>query len=98
MASATSLFSTDLVSPKVKAALPEGYTLRPLQRSDFQKGHLDVLRDLAHVGDITEKQWTERFDWMLACNGSYYVLVIVDENRDGGKIVGTGTLIIEKKL
>jgi glucosamine-phosphate N-acetyltransferase len=98
MASATSLFSADLVSPKVKDALPEGYTLRPLQRSDFKKGHLDVLRDLAHVGDITEEQWTERFDWMVGCNGSYYVLVIVDENRDGGKIVGTGTLIIEKKL
>jgi len=95
MASETPLFSTDLVSPKVQEALPEGYTFRPLQRSDFKQGHLDVLRDLAHVGEITEEQWTERFDWMSGCKGSYFVLVIVDGS---GKIVGTGTLIVEKKF
>ena len=98
MASSEALFSTTLVSPKVQAALPKGFLLRPLQRSDFKLGHLDVLRDLAHVGDITEEQWIERFDWMKTCNNSYYVLVIVDENQEGQKIVGTGTLFLEKKL
>jgi glucosamine-phosphate N-acetyltransferase len=98
MASETQLFSADLISPKVLEALPKGYTARPLQRTDFKKGHLDVIRDLAYVGDITEEQWTERFDLMHRCTGTYYVVVIVDQNREGGKIVGTGTLMVEKKL
>ncbi len=98
MASESQLFSADLISPKVLAALPNGYIARPLQRMDFKEGHLDVIRDLAFVGDITEELWTERYDLMSNCKGTYYVVVIVDENREGGKIVGTGTLVVEKKL
>jgi len=94
--STTSLFSSTLISTDVQSSLPEGYTFRPLQRSDFTLGHLDVLRDLAVVGEITEEQWTERYDWMKNCNGSYFVAVIVDEKAK--KIVGTGTLVVEKKL
>ena len=93
------LFSTDLISQEVQDTLPQGYKLKPLQRSDYKNGHLDVLADLAHIGEISEEQWTERFDFMAKCNGTYFVLVIVDENREGEKkIVGTGTLMVEKKL
>jgi glucosamine-phosphate N-acetyltransferase len=95
MATADLLFSADLVSPEIQSILPEGYTLRPLQRSDFGAGHLDVLRDLAHVGDITEEDWIGRYDWMKSCHGSYYVLVIVNQ---GGTVVGTGTLFFENNL
>jgi hypothetical protein len=94
MSPAPSLFSASLVSSDVQASLPEGYTFRPLGRSDFKNGHLDVLGDLAYIGDITEEQWVERYDWMSTCNNSYFVLVI----EHAGKVVGTGTLIVEKKL
>jgi glucosamine-phosphate N-acetyltransferase len=90
------LFPESLISSKVKEALPEGFRCRPLQRSDFKHGHLDVLGDLAHIGGITEEMWIERYDAMKRSNGTYFVAVIVDEKRD--KIVGTGTLIVEKKL
>ncbi|KAE9984782.1 hypothetical protein BLS_001355 [Venturia inaequalis] len=95
MTSETLLFSADLVSPKAQEALPEGYTFRPLYRSDFSNGHLDILRDLAHVGDISEQDWIQRFDFMVSCKGTYYVLVIADAS---GKLVGTGTLMVEKKF
>ena len=36
----TPLFSSDLISPQVTALLPEGYSMRPLRRSDYQKGTL----------------------------------------------------------
>jgi glucosamine-phosphate N-acetyltransferase len=49
------LFSASLISPEVVAQLPEGYTLRPLQKGDYQKGFLDVLRVLTTVGDVTEE-------------------------------------------
>jgi glucosamine-phosphate N-acetyltransferase len=94
MAPQPTLFPAELVSPPVQASLPDGYTFRPLQRSDFKAGHLDVLGDLAYIGDITEEQWVERYDWMSSCNGSYFVLVIEHD----GKVVGTGTLVVEKKL
>lgn len=53
--SETPLFSTDLISPEVLSALPEGYSCRPIQQGDYQKGFLDVLRVLTTVGDVTEE-------------------------------------------
>ncbi|KAG4436557.1 hypothetical protein IFR05_007952 [Cadophora sp. M221] len=95
----TSLFSNDFVSPKVLEKLPEGYACRPLQRGDYKLGHLDVLRGLTHVGEITEEEWTERFDALKASNGTYYVVVLVQKDGDVEKrIVGTGTLVVEKKF
>ncbi len=83
----------------IDLAIPEGFACRPLQRSDFKHGHLEVLSDLAHVGAITEEQWTERFDDMRKSNGTYFIVVIVDERSvTEQKIIGTGTLVIEKKL
>jgi GNAT superfamily N-acetyltransferase len=35
---------------------------------------------------------------MNNCKGTYYIVVIVDQKREGGKIVGTGTLVVERKL
>jgi glucosamine-phosphate N-acetyltransferase len=95
MPSEVALFSPELISPAVQNALPQGYIARPLERSDFANGHLDVLLDLAHVGDISEEQWIERFDWMKQ-NGCYYVVVFV--NSASGRIVATATLVVEKKL
>jgi glucosamine-phosphate N-acetyltransferase len=89
------LFSTTLISPTVSASLPEGYKLRPLARSDYNKGYLDVLRVLTTVGDITEEAWNTRYDWISAHNDEYYMVVIEDE-KDA--IVATGSLIVERKF
>ncbi|KAF2083904.1 putative glucosamine-phosphate N-acetyltransferase [Saccharata proteae CBS 121410] len=89
------LFSTELISPTVSSLLPAGYTLRPLRRSDYHAGFLDVLRVLTTVGDISEAQWNERYDWMARRNDSYFLLCILD---DKDAIVGTGALIVERKF
>ncbi|ODQ56281.1 glucosamine 6-phosphate N-acetyltransferase [Saitoella complicata NRRL Y-17804] len=89
------LFSPDLISPNVKANLPKGYTCRPLSNKDYGRGFLDVLKVLTTVGDISEKMYLARFNWMKARNDSYYLLVIVDQND---RIVGSGTLLIERKF
>jgi hypothetical protein len=94
-ASADTLFSPALISPTVVSALPEGYTIRPLQRGDFELGFLDVLRVLTHVGDVTKQEFEGRFDEMKAGAAGYHVLVILDGEQ---KIVGTGALIVERKL
>jgi glucosamine-phosphate N-acetyltransferase len=90
------LFSNGLISSQLRSQLPKGYTIRPLQRDDYAHGHLEPLRDLTHVGDISEDQWLKQYDMMAACNGTYYTVVIVNEQEN--KIVATGTLVAEKKL
>ena len=94
-APADTLFSPSLISPSVVTALPEGYTIRPLQRTDYDNSFLDVLRVLTHVGDVNKEEFETRFDQMKAGAGGYHVLVILDGQ---GKIVGTGALIVERKL
>lgn len=89
------LFSPSLISPEILTILPEGYTARPLRRSDFQRGYLDVLRVLTTVGDISEAMWNERYDYLFKRNDEYYMIVICD---GAGKIVGTGSLIVERKF
>ena len=92
------LFSPDLIAPHVSSALPPGYAMRPLQRGDYDNTFLDVLRVLTQVGDITRGEFEGRFDEMRtrgAGAGAYHVLVILNGE---GKIVGTGALIVERKL
>ncbi|KAI2619795.1 acetyltransferase [Hypomontagnella submonticulosa] len=89
------LFSSDLISPSVSAALPEGYIARSLRLSDYDAGFLDCLRVLTTVGEISKEQFAERYQWMSS-QDTYYVLVIEDTTR--GKIVGTGALLVERKF
>lgn len=88
------LFGDELISPAVAAALPQGYTIRALRQSDYHAGFLECLRVLTTVGEITEDQFTDRFEWIKRQDGGYYILCI----EDGGKVVGTGALIVERKL
>jgi glucosamine-phosphate N-acetyltransferase len=95
MAQEAGLFSEHLISPGIAASLPESYTIRPLRQSDYHIGFLDCLRVLTTVGDITVEQWNERYEWMSTSGkDGYYILVI----EDSGRIVGTGALIVERKL
>ncbi|RKF76813.1 Glucosamine 6-phosphate N-acetyltransferase [Golovinomyces cichoracearum] len=87
------LFPSDLISHEIAASLPSTYTIRPLRKSDYAMGFLNCLRVLTTVGDISESEWNERYEWMSTQGkGGYYLLVI----EDRGRIVGTGALIIVK--
>jgi len=90
------LFSSDLIPAGVAATLPEGYTLRPLRRSDYGAGFLDCLRVLTTVGEITEEQFAERYEWLARADSGYFILVIEDSSV--GRVVGTGALIVERKF
>lgn len=89
------LFLPSLISQTVSSALPPSYTIRPLQRSDYRAGFLDVLRVLTTVGDISEEGWNAHYDFMAKRDDTYYIIVVVD---GGGGIVGCGTLVVERKL
>lgn len=91
----TPLFSPEKIPAAVISALPSGYSMRPLRKSDFSAGFLDVLRVLTKVGDIGREDWEERYDWMAERNNEYFVICVCD---DTAKIVAVGTLILEKKF
>jgi len=89
------LFSATLISPEIASSLPLTYSIRALRKRDYHIGFLDCLRVLTTVGDISESQWNERYNWMSTQGkGGYYLLVIEDQ----GRIVGTGALIVERKF
>lgn len=92
------LFSAEYVSPEVQAVLPEGYQLRALRRGDFDAGFLDCLRVLTAVGDISKEKFEERYEWIEKQDGTYFILVIEDTNASPPRIVGTGALLVERKL
>ncbi|KAL2020483.1 hypothetical protein VTK56DRAFT_8368 [Thermocarpiscus australiensis] len=92
------IFSAELLSPEVQSALPKGYKLRALRRSDFDTGFLDCLRVLTTVGDVRREQFEERFDWLSKQDGSYFIIVIEDTNRSPARVVGTGALLVERKF
>ncbi|POS83039.1 Acyl-CoA N-acyltransferases (Nat) [Erysiphe pulchra] len=92
---ASGLFSSALISPEVAASLPSTYCIRALRKTDYALGFLDCLRVLTTVGEISEADWNERYEWMnTQGKGGYYLLVI----EDRGRIVGTGALIVERKF
>lgn len=89
------LFSPDLIGTDVVTSFPEGYTVRPLERGDYAKGFLDCLGVLSDVGDVSQDRFEERFDWMKTQGqGVHYHVAIEHENR----VVGTGAIIVERKL
>ncbi|KAL2414790.1 Glucosamine 6-phosphate N-acetyltransferase [Exophiala dermatitidis] len=89
------LFSPSLISDEVSSSLPDGYTIRPLRRSDYYGGFLDTLRVLTTVGEPTLAEFNARYDFMASRNDTYYILVICDTT---GTVVGTGAVIVERKF
>ena len=73
-----------------------GLVLRPLCSDDYEKGHCVVLSQLTVVGDVTKDEWLAMFRKMKSRDGAYFIVVV--ENVQEKKIVGSGTLFIEDKI
>ena len=91
----TALFSASLISPEVTSSIPEGFRIRPLEKQDYGKGFVECLRDLTWMGNPTEEEFNQRYDEMDSGGKGPYYYVVIEHN---GRIVGTGAVIIEKKL
>ncbi|KAI9319732.1 acyl-CoA N-acyltransferase [Dichotomocladium elegans] len=90
------LFDHSLISSQVQAALPAGYTLRPLRANDYERGFLDVLKVLTEVGDQSKEEWMERFQYLKQRNDTYFTIAICDDKND--KVVAAGTIFVERKF
>lgn len=76
-------------------ALPEGYTFRPLQRTDYHNNILEVLSVLTDVGDVPEVRFNEVFDQWTSVPNIFHPHVITNPE---GKVVATGMAVYEQKL
>eukprot|EP01097_Dermamoeba_algensis_P010662 TRINITY_DN7954_c0_g1_i1.p1 TRINITY_DN7954_c0_g1~~TRINITY_DN7954_c0_g1_i1.p1 ORF type:complete len:182 (-),score=44.52 TRINITY_DN7954_c0_g1_i1:113-622(-) len=70
--------------------------VRPLCSDDYKKGHCEILGQLTEVGQVTQEQWLERFEYMRKHNDSYFIVVIEDSKK--GKIIASGTVMVERKF
>jgi len=65
--------------------------IRLLELEDFNKGYIDLLKQLTQVGDISYDSYKFFYENL---NDNHIILVIEKDN----KIVSTGTALIETKL
>eukprot|EP00164_Ancoracysta_twista_P002271 GFYU01003006.1.p1 GENE.GFYU01003006.1~~GFYU01003006.1.p1 ORF type:complete len:180 (-),score=52.00 GFYU01003006.1:198-737(-) len=84
-----------LRAPKRASTKNSDLVLRPLDRGDYNLGFCDVLAQLTTVDNINAGLFTRRFDEIYG-KEFYYVVVIEDEVKH--KIVGSATLLLEKKF
>lgn len=89
------LFSSCLLNRLKTLPRDPSLILRPLNTNDYGKGFTQLLSQLTEVGSIGEDQFISRFAKMKNAGG-YYVIVI--EDRNIGKIIGSATLVIEQKF
>ena len=73
--------------------------LRPLARDDFDKGYLDLLKQLTEIGEISPERFDERFSIMqksAKLPALYYVCVL--EDYETNRVIGSATLQLEYKF
>ncbi|KAH8332381.1 hypothetical protein KR074_002209, partial [Drosophila pseudoananassae] len=83
--------------PFISAASPgeSWMKVRPLKDTDYDRGFLQLLSQLTHVGNVSRTQFLTRFSQMKA-SGDYFVTVIEDTRKN--EIIGAASLVIERKF
>ncbi|XP_045184782.1 glucosamine 6-phosphate N-acetyltransferase-like isoform X2 [Mercenaria mercenaria] len=84
-------------NPEISPESPgEGLLMRPLKISDYDRGFMELLKQLTVVGDVSREQFEARFNSMLGCKNGYYTVVI--EDTTCGQVIGAATLAVEQKF
>lgn len=70
--------------------------VRRLEISDKSKGFIELLQQLSICDSVSDKEYEERFR-ELSSQGDDHVICVIEDNHSG-KIIGTGSVFIEKKF
>ncbi|XP_057337338.1 probable glucosamine 6-phosphate N-acetyltransferase [Microplitis mediator] len=89
------LFNASLLDRLANQRKENGLLVRPLRSTDYDKGFIQLLGQLTDVGNITKDQFLNRFFKMKSAGGHYVVVV---EDLDLGKVIGSATLVVEQKF
>ncbi|GER54218.1 glucosamine 6-phosphate N-acetyltransferase [Striga asiatica] len=74
----------------------ETFQVRKLEITDKQKGFVELLQQLTVCGPISDEAFEQRFQ-EIARYGDDHIICVV-EDCSSGKIVGTGSVFVEKKF
>ncbi|XP_070576822.1 glucosamine 6-phosphate N-acetyltransferase-like isoform X2 [Ptychodera flava] len=74
----------------------ENLVMRPLCAADYDKGFMEVLKQLTKCGDTPREKFLARYNQMKSCPNTYFVTVIEDISKS--KIIATGTVVLEQKF
>ena len=72
--------------------------MRPLQRGDYARGFLEVLRKSGKVGYVSQARWDERCECLHVRGRTRdeYVLVVIEVESD--RVVGVGRWVADRGL
>ena len=73
----------------------EAYRVRKLEISDNSKGFVELLQQLTVCHPVSEQEFQKRFQEISLYGDDHVICVIEDGNS--GKIIATGSVLIEKK-
>eukprot|EP01083_Nonionella_stella_P076478 208413_1 len=85
-----------LSNATISASNDDNLLIRRLERTDFEKGFLDILGQLTTVGGISQKKFEDRFELMRSMPAVYNVVVIEDLSKR--QVVATSSIVIEHKF
>lgn len=84
-----------MAEPSKLREIPQGYTFRPVERTDFSNRYIETLKVLTTVGEISAESFDEVFSHWLSLPDIYQPHVITNAQ---GVVVATGMLFIERKI
>ncbi|WVQ93334.1 hypothetical protein IAU59_000402 [Kwoniella sp. CBS 9459] len=90
------LFDESLIPASIQEQMGSDLFLRPLASDDNIRGHFDVLSVLTAAPQLSAQTYRDTFQELRACRNTYFIIVIVERATD--KIVGSGSIIVERKL
>jgi len=90
------LFPPEMIPSDVRKALHSDLHIRPLASTDYSRGHLEVLKVLSKVSDPGAVAYQTHFTNMRLATNTYFPIVILNKSSD--KIVGVGTVFMERKF
>lgn len=70
--------------------------LRPLEKSDYDKGYIALLSQLTRVGEVSRERFEAQFDALKQCPGAHYIVVV--EDTAIGKVISSASLAVERKF
>uniref|UniRef100_A0A0D6QTG4 Glucosamine 6-phosphate N-acetyltransferase n=1 Tax=Araucaria cunninghamii TaxID=56994 RepID=A0A0D6QTG4_ARACU len=74
----------------------QNFVMRRLEPSDYTRGFLELLGQLSVCGNVSQQEFTNRFQELQGLGDDYVISVIEDTDRN--RIVATGTIFVERKF
>ncbi|XP_057788505.1 glucosamine 6-phosphate N-acetyltransferase-like isoform X2 [Salvia miltiorrhiza] len=72
------------------------FEVRKLEISDKRKGFVELLQQLTVCDSISDEAFDRRFEEVAEYGDDHLICVV--EDRDSGRIIATGSVLIEKKF